>query len=307
MSVQRTLCLIVGSALLLGCAQQPTVPVAETATNTKAERESGRLQRHLFEGDTAQRAGRLEDALMHYLLAEQILTSAAGYPPGLMGDEVLWRIAFVHEAAGRWLEASEAWDRAARRADRGGENLNRLGWARLKLEQHVPAREAFAAALVHDARHIRARLGMALTCEALGEWGLAAQYLEEVLQLEPRLPTARLARARVALRQGDLTTARAHLRTQLAEGAPAETYGLLGDVLAHQGDYAKALQAYVKHLPLHESWARLGRQAMQTRDYLRAIHYFERAAKESPAYREEWQKQRAVAEELLQARQAVQP
>lgn len=305
--VRRALSLLIGWSLLSGCAQQPTTPVAAATTSTTVEPMDGAWQRHLQEGDLAQRAGRSEEALLHYFLAEKGLTALSTMPTGFAGDEILWRIALVHEAAGRWLEASEAWDLAARRTDRGGENLNRLGWARLKLRHHAFARDAFAAALVHDANHIRARLGMAMSFEALGEWGLAAQYLEEVLNLEPQLPMARLARARVALQQGDLPTARQHLRTQLAQGAPAETYGLLGDVLARQGDYAKALQAYIKHWPLHESLARLGREAMRAQDYSRAIRYFERAAEESPAYREELYKQRAVAEEMLQARRAVQP
>jgi tetratricopeptide (TPR) repeat protein len=287
--------------LLTGCAQQPRVAPAEGSAEVSSPAGVARWQQHLLDGDAAHRAGRMEDALLHYLLAEQIVSTLVERPLGMQGDEVLWRIALMHEAAQRWPEASETWALAARRADRRGENLQRLGWARLRLQQFTAAREAFSAALTHDASHIQARLGLALASEALGEWALAAQHLDEVLHLDPQQPTAQLARIRVALRQADLPAAKQGLRILLRQGAPQETYALLGDVLAREGDYAKALQAYVKHFPLHESWARLARQAMQQQDYARAIRYFEQAAKESPTHLEELHKQRAVAKEWQQS------
>lgn len=282
---------------LAACAQQPVVNHHAPSGEPTQSSEFARWQRHVFEGDAAHRAGRAEDALLHYVLAEQLLSESDERPTDWSGDELLWRIAVLHEAAGRWTEAAEVWTLAARRTDRRGENLQRLGWARLQLRQHAAAKDAFAAALIHNVSHVQARLGVALVSEALGEWALAAQHLDEVLHIDPTLQTARVARVRVALRQDDLTAARLGLRALLRDGAPPETYALLGDTLARERDYAKALQAYVKVLPLHESWARLAREAMQLKDYSRAIRYLEQAAKESPTYLDELQKQRAVAEE----------
>lgn len=289
-------------------------PSAAVADITEIER----LRALLRQGDSATRAGRPEEAMRFYLLAEQFMTRAPAYPEGFVGDEVLWRIALLHQAQQRWNAAHEAWTLAAERVDRNGENLQRLGWARLQLRQHLAAREAFKKALIHDATHLPARFGLALACEALGEWTLAVQYLDEVLHQEPALVQARLARARIAMRQGDLAIATAQLRLALRSSPPLyifpgdaghdkdsvaadmvrRTYALIAELQVHEGDYASALEIYGKYLPLHEAFARLGAQAMQQRDYDVAIHYLEKAAKESPRYQTDFHKQLALAEEL---------
>ena len=316
--------------LLVGCttgaAVRHTTSERLDATEQSVELISlERLRALLGQGDAAAGAGRSEEAMRYYLLAEQLLATAfatgALFPEGFLGDEVLWRIALIHEAQHRWQAAHDTWVVAASRADRDGENLQRLGWSRLQLRQYMAAREAFNAALIHDAVHLQARLGLALANEGLGEWSLAIQHLEEVLHQEPALQQARLARARIALRQGDLVVAKAQLRlalqtstqthsvsnngiTEASDRIP-ERYALLGELLAREDDYGSALQVYAKYLPLHEAFSRLGRIAMRERDYVLAIRYFEQAVKESPSYREDLSKQLAVAQELQRAAVSV--
>jgi tetratricopeptide (TPR) repeat protein len=312
--------------LLVGCTtgaavRQTTSERLDTTQDSVELISLERLRTLLREGDTAAGAGRSEEAMRHYLLAEQLLATGSTVPEGFLGDEVLWRIALIHEAQHRWQAAHDTWVLATSRADRDGENLQRLGWSRLQLRQYMAAREAFNAALIHDAVHLQARLGLALANEGLGEWSLAIQHLEEVLHQEPALQQARLARARIALRQGDLVVAKAQLRlalqtstqthsvsnngiTEASDRIP-ERYALLGELLAREDDYGSALQVYAKYLPLHEAFSRLGRIAMRERDYVLAIRYFEQAVKESPSYREELSKQLAVAQELQRAAVSV--
>jgi tetratricopeptide (TPR) repeat protein len=309
--------------LLVGCttgaAVRHTTSERLDATEQSVELISlERLRALLGQGDAAAGAGRSEEAMRYYLLAEQLLATAfatgAPFPEGFLGDEVLWRIALIHEAQHRWQAAHDTWVLAASRADRDGENLQRLGWSRLQLRQYMAAREAFNAALIHDADHLQARLGLALANEGLGEWSLAIQHLEEVLHREPALQQARLARARIALRQDDLVVAKAELRlafqahtqtqsaSQIGIRAALDTiperYTLLGELLAREGDYGSALKVYVKYLPLHAAFSNLGQIAMRERDYALAMRYFEQAIKESPQYREQLNKQFAVAQEL---------
>lgn len=308
--------------LLLGCmtnkSQRAEIAIerSEVRHDSIEPTQLERIRILLGQGDAAAGAGRYEEAMRHYLLAEQSLVTRTTFPEGFVGDEVLWRIALIHEAQHRWQAAHDAWALAARRADRKGENLQRLGWARLQLGQYLSAREAFNSALIHDVAHTRARLGLALANEALGEWSVAIQHLEEVLHREPALEQARLARARIALKQGDLVVAKAELRlafqahtqihsasnngdgiTDAADPIP-ERYVLLGELLAREGDYGSALQVYAKYLPLHAAFSNLGQIAMRERDYALAMRYFEQAIKESPQYRENLNKQLAVAQEL---------
>jgi tetratricopeptide (TPR) repeat protein len=67
--------------------------------------------------------------------------------------------------------------------------------------------------------------------------------------------------------QGDAARAANELAAALSLGPRAETWFVLGDLIARQGDYPGGLEAYLKHLAPHEAYQRLGEQALRLGDY----------------------------------------
>jgi tetratricopeptide (TPR) repeat protein len=142
-------------------------------------------------------------------------------------------------------------------------------------------------------------MGLGLAAEQRGDASAARLHYDEALALKPDSPEllAYSARADVAL--GRLASAREQA-TRSYTAAPSTVARLvLGDVMARDGDYAAALEAYQPALAVAPAYQRLGEQAMVRGDLAAAVGFFESAAREAPGYSEEAHQRLAVARERL--------
>lgn len=246
------------------------------------------FEAELARGDAAWRSGRSDDALYAYLRAQQLEPSS----------DVTWlRIGALHESLGHPDLAIRAWQMAALRNERNGLTRERLGFAWLKQGELGRAEAEFARTLQLDAKAWRAAMGLGLVAEGRLDAVTARLRYDQALALQPQDVELLTNSARISLEQGDPSRASNELAAALALGPRAETWLVLGDLIARQGDYPSGLEAYLKHLAPHEAYQRLGEQALRVGDYARAVWYFERAAAASPIWFERAHKSLVVARE----------
>jgi protein O-GlcNAc transferase len=254
----------------------------------------GKFAAALAKGDAAWRAGHGDEALYAYLIAEKLDPQS---------DVALLRIGALHESLGHDELAIRAWQMAAERNERSGLTRQRLGYAWLQHADVSQAEAEFVRALQLDARLWRASMGLGLVAETRGDYAAARLHYDTALALRPNAGDLLTYSARVALAQDDLDRTRADLGAALATDPQPETWLVLGDLLAHAGDYPGGLEAYHKTLSEAEAYQRLGEQATRAGDHVRAVWYFERAAAASPTYFERAHKSLAVARERSREQQ----
>jgi len=274
-------CLSVGACALPPRHKPPRLPPPQSSGQADFDAELAR-------GDAAWRSGRSDDALYAYLRAQQLEPTS----------DVPWlRVAALHESLGHPDLALRAWQMAALRNERNGLTRERLGYAWLQQGELGRAEVEFTRTLQLDAKAWRAAMGLGLVAERRLDVATARLRYDQALVLQQQDAELLTSSARVALEQGDTARAANELAAALSLGPRAETWLVLGDLIARQGDYPGGLEAYLKHLAPHEAYQRLGEQALRLGDYARAVWYFERAAVASPIWFERAHKSLVVARE----------
>lgn len=290
------LALAAGGCASVSTSSTSTTMSTTTSTKTSAAKSAPQTAAKttaaaaLARGDAALRAGRAEEALREYLDAAQA---------DLMDDTALLRIAMLHEVSGRLDLAIRALQLADRRDPRKGLTAQRTGFLWLRLGRDERAAREFTRALQLDPGLWASCMGLGLAAEQRGDASAARLHYDEALALKPDSPEllAYSARADVAL--GRLASAREQA-TRSYTAAPSTVARLvLGDVMARDGDYAAALEAYQPALAVAPAYQRLGEQAMVRGDLAAAVGFFESAAREAPGYSEEAHQRLAVARERL--------
>jgi len=295
------------SALLLtllalgvgGCASVSTSSTSTTASTTASSTASvaraaakTTAAAALARGDAALRAGRAEEALRGYLDAAQA---------DLIDDTALLRIAMLQEVSGRLDLAIRALQLADRRDPRKGLTAQRTGFLWLRLGRDERAAREFTRALQLDPALWASCMGLGLAAEQRGDAAAARLHYDEALALRPDSPELLAYSARTDVALGRLASAREQaIRSYTA--APSTVARLvLGDIMARDGDYAGALEAYQPALAVSPAYQRLGEQAMARGDLTAAVGFFESATREAPGYSEEAHQRLAVARERLAA------
>lgn len=289
--------LVVASLLLGGCASVSTSSTTTTAARAGASAatpspKAVEAAAALARGDAAWRAGRPEEALRAYLDAAQADPAA---------DAALLRIAMLQEVSGRLDLAVRALQLADRRDPRKGLTAQRIGylWLRLGRDEHA-ARE-FTRALQLDPGLWAACMGLGLAAEQRGDAAAARLHYDEALALRPDSPELLAYSARVDVALGRIAEARAQATRSFAAAPSTVARLALGDVMAREGDYPGALEAYHPALALSSAYQRLGEQAMARGDLAAAVGFFESATRETPVYSEDAHQRLAVARERLAA------
>lgn len=289
-SIAAFVTLAVPCALLLGaCA---SVSTSTTSTTTADGTRPTGAAEALARGDAAWRTGRPDEALRAYLDAAQL---------DLAADAALLRIAMLHEVAGRLDLAIRALQLAERRDPRKGLTAQRTGYLWLRLGRDERAAQEFTRALQLDPALWASCMGLGIAAEQRGDPAAARLHYDEALALRPDSPELLAYSARTDVSLGRLKEAHEQA-TRSFKAAPSTVARLvLGDVMAREGDYAGALEAYHPALTLASAYQRLGEQAMARGDHAAAVGFLESATREAPAYSEEAQQRLAVARERLAA------
>lgn len=282
--------LILAAALLVGgCA---STSASSTTTTAPASKKAADTAAVLARGDAAWRSGRPEDALRAYLEAAQLDPSA---------DAALLRIAMLHEVAGRLDLALRALQLAERRDRRQGLTAQRAGFLWLQLGRDERAAQDFTRALQLDPALWASCMGLGLAAEQRGDAAAARLHYDEALALRPGSPELLAYSARVDVALGRLVEARDQAARSFAAAPSTVARLALGDVMAREGDYAGALEAYHPALAPAPAYQRLGEQAMARGDLTAAVGFFESATREAPVYSEEAHQRLSVARERLAA------
>lgn len=285
------------AALLGGCASVSTASTSSTtaaapAAAARGAAASAAATAAIARGDAEWRAGRVEDALREYLDAAQLDTAA---------DEALLRISMLHETTGRLDLAARALQLAAQRDPRDGLTAQRLGFVWLRLGRDERAAQEFTRALQLDPQLWASCMGLGLAAEQRGDAQAARLHYDEALALQPSSSELLAYSARADLALGRLGPAREQA-TRSFKAAPSPVARLvLGDVMAREGDYAGALEAYHPLLETGPAYQRLGEQAMARGDHAAAVGFLESAVRESPDWSETAHQRLAVARERLAA------
>lgn len=146
----------------------------------------------------------------------------------------------------------------------------------------LEAVEMISGLVGRDSRFVPARLVLAGFWERLEREDLALREYDEAIRVDPALRTARLARARLLLRTGDVERACAELA---AMGDDAVALSLLGEVRFARGGMPEAIEALQRAIALAPEGrllALLGRAQARTGDHAAALASLERARKLTP-------------------------
>ena len=137
-----------------------------------------------FRGDVFLRIGFGERSMGNYDAALDALRRAVDAPPnGLCKDDVLFQIAYTHQLRGDGVRASEIFEDLLTRHPRNARLLEQYCWF-LYLENR----------------------------DREGNLEQVSAVIQNALEMHPADPRIRLIAARVAMRQGDMTTAYDHYR-----------------------------------------------------------------------------------------------
>ena len=138
-----------------------------------------------------------------------------------------------------------------------------LGKCYFEMGRLPDAAEAFRRSLQTDPEYGDALVGLAETCEALGEYAQAIRFFREAVRIHPASTGLYLALGVVLKKKGDLPQAADALRQAIAlDSRSPEAYGTLGIVLAMQGQSAEARASLERAVALktdyREAWNALG-------------------------------------------------
>jgi tetratricopeptide (TPR) repeat protein len=191
--------------------------------------------------------------------------------------EAQWRL-------GRREEANTFFRTAV--AARPRDPAPRLGWGRLFLESHNPAEASklFEEVLALDAKNAEAHLGLALVAaEDFDED--AVRHAQRALELNPKLTEARVLLARLALEEGDVAAAGAHLdAAERLPGSPLPADALRAalDFLKGEGESPWVDKALAVHPHYGDVYAVAARQLVLRRQYREAADLYARAVEIDP-------------------------
>jgi Flp pilus assembly protein TadD len=245
----------------------------------------------LARGDDAWRQGRLDLAV--YLYVQSLAYDARNPEP-------LLKIGAIHERRGNRALAQRAFEMALA-LDRDNAALHeRLGLLYLQDARDVAALPLLERALALDPRRWQSHNGLGIAADRREDYAAAIAHYDAAAAIEPRAPMVVNNRGYSRYLAGDFAGAEADFRLALQMGPLAGTWTNLGRAQARQGNYADALESFLKEHGAPQAHNLLGEAAMDGGDFAAAQTYFAEAISASPRFYQAAQDNLALA----QARQA---
>jgi len=106
----------------------------------------------------------------------------------------------------------------------------------------------------------------------------------------------------VQIAMADYVTAEMSLQHSVDLKPTTEAWHLLGEVQAHRGEYAKALNSLMQAMDVPKAYNVVGQAALNRHDNRAALDYFTKASESAPMYFAEAQRNAALARERLSSR-----
>lgn len=290
-------CVALSCMVLLfgGCAASPAEdsPAVRAQIKPEVRRKAAApdpVSVALARGDAAQQGSQFYEALRQYIVAAELEPKT---------DVPLLRIAALHESQGQLDLAIRALQLAALRDLHHGLTPQRLGFLWLQVGDDENAVRQFKRALQLDPTLWASCMGLGLAAERRADLIGARLHYDEALALQPASAELLAYSARAELAAGNQTRARELADRSLAVRPSGVARLVVGDLVAESGDYSGALDAYLVVLTMPSAYKRLGDQAMQRRDFVAAIGFFESAVRTSPTYFEAAEQRLEVAREHM--------
>jgi tetratricopeptide (TPR) repeat protein len=240
----------------------------------EAQERAQRVDSLLAQASVAAREGKLEYAF-YLLLNAETLDPA--------DDRALIRAAALHQSLGNREMAIKALQMALARNPSNGDVQEGLGYLLLETGKYNEAADAFDQAVVLTPKNTQAMIGLGLACEKLNDNERALRIYEQALSGSPSAAELTTYRARALMNLGRYGEARAVIAA-VTTGPIKATWVVRGDLSAIDGDYAAALDAYLKVLSEHWAYQRLGEHALRKEELNSALRFFRLAAATSPRF-----------------------
>ena len=240
----------------------------------------------LARGDAAWRKGDLDLAVYMYV---QSLAYDATDP------EPLLRIGAIHERRGNKALAERAFEMALK-LDPDNPAINeRLGLLHLQAGR-IAAVPLLEHAIAKDPSRWQSHNGLGIAADRNKDFAAAIAHYDAALALEPRATITMNNRGYSRYLAGDFAGAEADFRLALQMSPLAGTWTNLGRAQARQGNYADALESFLKERDAAQAYNLLGEVAMESADFVAARSYFSQAISASPRYFQAAQDNLAAAE-----------
>jgi tetratricopeptide (TPR) repeat protein len=214
----------------------------------------------------------------------------------------LGKIGSIHEERGNLDLARKAFERAATTAPEDARATAHLGLVMLAQDDVDGADPWLRKSIAVNKTNWRVYDALGTIAQRRGQYTDALMFLQRACALAPSSPSPLMHEGSVQMAMSDYVTAEMSLQHSVDLKPTTEAWRLLGEVQAHRGQYAKAINSLLEVMDVPKAYNAVGQAALSRHDNRIALEYFTKASESSPIYFAEAQRNAALARERLTSR-----